>query len=152
MVNVAFELIFFERGQKNHTCAGNAYFWSMRTLIVFLISINLLAAQIPEPKHNKAEAHFLIDSLYKKLNEGSDFAKLANLCSEDPGTSGKGGLYSNCKKGSLTPEFEDVIETLKMNQISKPFETPYGFHIAKLISKHGDVYSVRHILIRFKEE
>ncbi|MDI1355837.1 MAG: peptidylprolyl isomerase [bacterium] len=124
----------------------------MRALLIFILSSTFLSAQIPEAIHSKAEAHVMIDSLYQKLKRGANFAQLANLRSEDPGTAGKGGLYSKCKKGTFTPEFEAALEKLKVNQISPPFETPYGFQIAKLISKQGDTFTVRHILIRFKEE
>ena len=122
----------------------------MKLLIISFFSLTFLCAQTKQSQHTEAEAKEIIDSLYIKAVNGADFAKLADKYSEDPGTAGKGGKYANVARGVFVEEFENVIFNLKLNEISKPFKTGYGYRIAKLIGREGETCSVRHILIRFQ--
>lgn len=103
------------------------------------------------PQRTEAEAKTIIDGLYKRLANGEDFAKLANQYSEDPGTNKCGGEYDSVRKDIFVPEFEQVVFSLKLNEISTPFITQYGYHIAKVIAIRKDERDVRHILIQFKK-
>lgn len=80
-----------------------------------------------------------INEIYKKLNQGENFEALARQFSDDKSSSGNGGVLSPFTGGQLSsPEFEEMAFSLKEpGQISKPFETDYGWHIMKLISKKG---------------
>jgi peptidyl-prolyl cis-trans isomerase SurA len=98
----------------------------------------------------EVQAIKLSDSLYSKLIEGADFKFIATKFSEDPGTKEKNGQYNNCKYGTFTPEFEEVVRKLKPFKISKPFKTPYGYHIAQVLKKSNTSFTVRHILITFQ--
>lgn len=72
---------------------------------------------------------------------------LAKLYSEDPGSAQNGGRYDGVVKGMMVPEFEKVAFSLKTGEVSEVFETEFGFHFIQLISRKGDVLSLRHILI-----
>jgi peptidyl-prolyl cis-trans isomerase D len=76
------------------------------------------------------------DSLYKKLikNRGQ-FADLAKVHSEDPGSAKKGGDLGWVEKGSFVSEFEAVVAGLKKNEISEPFLSSFGYHIVELLDK-----------------
>jgi parvulin-like peptidyl-prolyl isomerase len=37
--------------------------------------------------------------------------------------------------GTLPKEMEDVVFSLRINEISPPFESPYGYHIFKVTSR-----------------
>jgi peptidyl-prolyl cis-trans isomerase SurA len=100
-------------------------------------------------QRSESQAKTLIDSLYLKLTKGADFETLANQFSEDPGTRGKGGKYPTMKEGSFTSEFESQVLKLQPMQISEPFKSPYGYHIAQLLKRRGKNLTVRHILIQF---
>lgn len=110
-----------------------------------LISIN----------NNYKTAHSIIKKDAKKLAEyyrmramrGESVASLAKLYSEDPGSAPNGGQYNNVTKGMFVPEFEKVAYSLKPGEISEVFETQFGFHFIELISRKGDVLSLRHLLI-----
>ena len=52
------------------------------------------------------------------------------------------------KRGSLVKNFENTAFTLKINEISKPIETEFGFHILETLDKKGEKVKVRHILIK----
>ena len=74
-------------------------------------------------------------------------ASIAKLYSEDPGSAQNGGQYNGIVKGMMVPEFEKVAFSLKPGEISEVFETEFGFHFIQLISRKGDVLSLRHLLI-----
>lgn len=103
------------------------------------------------PQRTEAEAKTIIDELHKRLVNGEDFAKLANRYSEDPGSNKYGGEYDSIRKNIMVPEFEKVVFNLKINEISTPFITEYGYHIATVIAIRKDELDVRHVLIRFKK-
>src|SRR5690554_1243040 len=78
-----------------------------------------------------------INEIYLKLQQGEDFASLAKQFSEDQSTASKGGLLTPFTGGQLSAiEFENVAFGLnEIGEISKPFETQYGWHIIKLYGK-----------------
>lgn len=88
-----------------------------------------------------------LTDLKKRVLEGESFSTLAILYSEDPGSSSNGGLYKGIKRGMFVKEFEDVMFSLEVGQISSPFKTEYGYHIVKLEGRTGEVVDLRHILI-----
>ncbi|CAN5902520.1 hypothetical protein BH11BAC7_BH11BAC7_27390 [soil metagenome] len=109
------------------------------------------AKAIGNPQRTEAEAKAILDGLYTQLIDGEDFEALANRYSEDPGTNTIGGRYDSVRKDIFVPEFEKVVFNLKINEISTPFITEYGYHIATVIAIRNDERDVRHILIRYKK-
>ncbi len=82
----------------------------------------------------KDEARTLIDDIYGKLQANGDFAELSMQYSDDPNAADSGTL-GFISRGQTVKEFEDAAFALKYpNQLSKPIETGYGFHIIKLNS------------------
>jgi peptidyl-prolyl cis-trans isomerase SurA len=70
------------------------------------------------------------------------------LYSDDPGSSSKGGTYMNVRRGEFGGnEFEKVAFGMKDSEISKVFETDFGFHFIQMIHRHGELLDLRHILI-----
>ena len=95
-----------------------------------------------------------IDMVKDKLNalrnralKGEDFATLANLYSEDPGSMHKGGDLGFVGRGEFLPEFEAAAFSLKPNEISPVIKTDKGYHIIQMIERRGDYINVRHILM-----
>lgn len=86
----------------------------------------------------------------KRINNGKNFATLAVLYSEDPGSAKKGGELGFVGRGDLVPEFAAVAFNLKEGEVSKIVKTDYGFHIIQLIERKGERINVRHILIKPK--
>ena len=74
------------------------------------------------------------------------FETMARIHSMDPGSAQQGGLIS-ASKGMMVPQFESTVFNLKPGEVSDVFETDYGYHILKLISRLGDDYTCKHILI-----
>jgi peptidyl-prolyl cis-trans isomerase SurA len=84
------------------------------------------------------------------LNE-SDFADFAKRYSGDPGTQNDEGDLGWIKKGKLFPEFEKVAINLTEGQISKPTETPFGYHLIQTLGVNKDSIHARHILFKFTQ-
>ncbi len=88
-------------------------------------------------KDRSIEGKVKIDSLYTKLTNGASFDKIAQRYSQDTSTSYKGGKLPRFEAGSTVEEFEDTVhKMIRANDISKPFQTRYGWHIVKLIKKY----------------
>lgn len=85
-----------------------------------------------------AKAKSTIEDIYQKIQQGESFETLAQQFSEDKSSAPKGGVLQRFGSGQLSSEeFENVAFELKdKNQISKPFESQFGWHIVKLIEKH----------------
>ena len=79
-----------------------------------------------------------IQDIYKKLQQGENFEELAKQFSEDKSSASKGGVLNKFGSGELSSEeFENMAFSLvDKNQISKPFQSQFGWHIIKLIEKH----------------
>ena len=73
-----------------------------------------------------------IDSVYAALNEGADFAELAQKVSEDHQTAKQGGLLPWIGPNQTLKEFEDVVYSLELGCYSAPFLSTVGYHIVKL--------------------
>ncbi|MBF0264050.1 MAG: peptidylprolyl isomerase [Gammaproteobacteria bacterium] len=85
-----------------------------------------------DEKVNEAAAKEKIDAIYQRLQQNEDFAKLAKEMSTDTGSAESGGDLGYFTKGDMVPEFEKTAYALKINEISPPFKTDFGYHIVKL--------------------
>ncbi|WP_452231415.1 peptidylprolyl isomerase [Lacinutrix sp. MEBiC02595] len=85
----------------------------------------------------KEDAESRIQDIYKKLQQGEDFASLAKQFSEDKSTSTKGGKLSPFSSGELrSQEFEDQAFAIeKEGTYTTPFKSDFGWHVMKLIKK-----------------
>ena len=70
---------------------------------------------------------------YSKINTGRDFAEIANDYSEDKVSAKKGGDLGWLKEGSIDARFSKTIFELEEGAVSEPFETPFGFHVVKIL-------------------
>ena len=87
----------------------------------------------------------------KQVADGRDFATLAVLYSEDPGSATSGGDLGWSTRGSLVPEFANVAFNMQeVNKVSKIVQTEYGYHIIQLLDRKGERIHVRHILMKPK--
>ncbi len=81
------------------------------------------------------------------IDDGENFAELASLFSDDPGSAANGGELGWAKRGSYVPEFEAMAYSLEPGEISEIVETQFGFHILELLERRGNTIKLRHILI-----
>jgi len=93
-----------------------------------------------------------IDSLYKKVTSGEDFAAVAQEFSEGP-SAPKGGDLGYFTRGRMVGEFEDVAFATNVGGISEPVLTQFGWHIITVIDKRKtesgeDEIRAAHILLK----
>jgi peptidyl-prolyl cis-trans isomerase C len=81
-----------------------------------------------DPDKAKDEMHQILWEVRNKNN----FDELAMKNSDCPENAGDLGFFG---KGQMVPEFEDVVFAMNVGEISDVFQTPFGFHIAKLNEK-----------------
>jgi peptidyl-prolyl cis-trans isomerase SurA len=85
----------------------------------------------------KEQKKKLADSVYNLLKSGADINELASQFSDDRKTSQEGGILPEFGVGIYSPAFEKAAFSLKdIGEISRPFETSFGFHILKLLSSN----------------
>ncbi len=82
----------------------------------------------------KQDARQVLD----RINQGEDFAKLAQEYSEDTASAVKGGDLGWMDPGMTVPEFEQALRDLNPGEISQELvKTDYGYHIIKVEDKRG---------------
>lgn len=96
-------------------------------------------ASAPQTEEVRAR-HILVNTeeeakaVLDELNNGKDFAELAQEKSIDPGAA-NGGDLGYFTKGQMVQPFEDAAFALEVGQVSQPIQTQFGWHIIKLNDK-----------------
>ncbi len=78
-----------------------------------------------------------IEDVQTALNDGADFAELAEQYSDDPGSSGQGGDLGFVSGDGLPEEFMAAAESLEEGEVSAPVETEAGVHLIKVTDVRG---------------
>lgn len=74
-----------------------------------------------------------IQEAYSKLQTGMDFAEAAQQYSEDANSAKKGGDLGWLPEGAIHQNFSQVAFSTEAEKFSEVIETPYGFHIIKVL-------------------
>ena len=82
-------------------------------------------------RHILVKSKTLADDLHGQLTDGADFAALAKEHSTDSSKDVGGAL--TIRKGETVPPFEKVALALKVNEISEPVKTQFGWHIIQAL-------------------
>lgn len=82
------------------------------------------------------------DAARQKLGEvreqiltGDDFAAVAKVLSEDPGSAIEGGDLGWSSPRVYAPEFQQLAESMPVGEISEPFRTQFGWHILEVLDR-----------------
>jgi len=76
-----------------------------------------------------------LDEIRQQLIAGDDFEAVATVMSEDPGSAINGGDLGWTGPGVFVPEFQAVCDALEVDEISEPFQSPFGWHIIQLLGR-----------------
>lgn len=90
----------------------------------------------------------------KRIVAGEDFASIARKYSEDPSAKQNGGDLGWFKAFKMVYPFENAAYTTKVNEVSQPFRTSFGYHIVQPTASRiaqGSV-QVAHIMIALKQK
>jgi parvulin-like peptidyl-prolyl isomerase len=86
--------------------------------------------------------HILVDSrrqandLIAELEDGADFAALAQEHSTDTGSGAQGGELPQFGRGQMVPEFEEAVFDGEIGEILGPVQTQFGFHIIEVLERN----------------
>ncbi|HZF24622.1 MAG TPA: peptidylprolyl isomerase SurA [Steroidobacteraceae bacterium] len=86
-----------------------------------------------------------LEAIRTRILNGEDFAGLAAVTSEDPGSAAEGGDLGWEAPSTFAAEFAKVLGELKDNEISEPFQSQFGWHIVQLLGTrtHDNTDEVR---------
>ncbi|MFH0921904.1 MAG: peptidylprolyl isomerase [Fibrobacterota bacterium] len=74
------------------------------------------------------------EDLKKKIEDGADFAEIAEKHSDCP--SGKeGGDLGEFGPGDMVPEFDKVVFKEEVGKVHGPIKTQFGFHLVEITSR-----------------
>ena len=83
-----------------------------------------------------ADAKRKLENLRERIIHGADFGELAKLNSDDS-SSIKGGDLGWIYPGDTVPEFEREMNSLKVGEVSQPFESPFGWHLVQVLARRN---------------
>lgn len=82
---------------------------------------------------NDSEAESAIEGIATRIQEGEDFAVLAEKLSQDPGSASQGGDLGFFERDVMDPAFEEAAFSLEnVGDVSEPVKTEFGYHLIKL--------------------
>ena len=82
-----------------------------------------------------AAAEKKLKDIKSRIENGEEFGVLAREFSEDHGSAINDGHLDWAVSGNFVPKFQEVVDSLEIDQISEPFRTQYGWHIVQLLGK-----------------
>jgi peptidyl-prolyl cis-trans isomerase SurA len=85
----------------------------------------------------------------KRIEDGSSFATMAVLYSED-GSAKDGGVVGYLGRAEQDPSYASVAFNLKDDKVSNVVRSAFGYHIIQLVDKKGDKVNTRHIVMKPK--
>ena len=91
----------------------------------------------PDEILDDAAVHQKLLGVREQIQNGDDFATLAKAVSEDTVSAQDGGDLGWISPGDLVPEFEQELATLKIGELSEPFKTRYGWHLAQVLEERS---------------
>jgi len=89
----------------------------------------------PNEIRDEQQTEDAIREFRQKIIDGEDFATLARQNSDDASSVVAGGDMDWINEGQLPPDFAFVIDSLEVEDLSEPFRTENGWHIAEVIER-----------------
>jgi peptidyl-prolyl cis-trans isomerase SurA len=99
----------------------------------------------PDALLSDEEARLRLENLRSRIETGNNFADLAKANSDDKASAVDGGDLGWINPGEMVPEFEQVMDSLEIGQLSEPFRTQFGWHIVEVTGRrqHDSTEEVR---------
>jgi len=100
------------------------------------ILLGFKGAQRSKATRTKEEAKKLAEELVIKAQKGEDFGTLAEKYSDDPSAKQNKGDLGYFVWGRMVESFQEAAYSMNPGDISDPVESPFGFHVIKLIDRN----------------
>ena len=102
------------------------------------ILLGFKGAQQSKATRTKQEAQALATELKTRANNGEDFGAMAEKYSDDPSAKKNKGDLGFFTWGRMVGAFQETAFQMNPGEISDLVETPFGFHIIKLVEKQDN--------------
>jgi len=89
----------------------------------------------PDELNSEEQVKQRLLQLKQRIEGGDDFAEIAKGNSADTMSAAEGGDMGWTNPGELVPEYEEIMKSLKVGEISAPFQTQYGWHIVQVLGR-----------------
>lgn len=138
-----FEAAMAESGLTEQSLRANIKFNQLKEKAVVDVKVTdeEIQAYYDQAKTELKGRHILVNDeataneIIEKLNAGEDFATLAKEHSTDTASGANGGDLDWFKMGTMVTEFNDAAYALEVNEISKPVQSQFGYHIIQITDK-----------------
>jgi peptidyl-prolyl cis-trans isomerase D len=103
--------------------------------------LEVIASDQPATEEQVWARHILVDSesqaqaVIDLLENGSDFAKLAQEYSQDTGSGAVGGDLGWFGRGAMVSEFESAAFSQPIGAIEEPVQSQFGYHIIQVLDR-----------------
>ena len=84
-------------------------------------------------RHILVEDKAKADRLFKQIQGGADFAKLAKAESTDPGSGAEGGELPPFGRGQMVGPFDEAVFNGEVGKLIGPVKTQFGYHIIEVL-------------------
>ncbi len=89
----------------------------------------------PDAITTDQQARDKIELARERILGGEDFTTVAVEISDDKSNAAQGGDMGWVDPGTFVPEFNEVMNGLPLNQLSKPVRTQFGWHIMEVTGR-----------------
>jgi peptidyl-prolyl cis-trans isomerase SurA len=98
----------------------------------------------PDALDEGDEARERVLKIRQRIVNGEDFAALAKIHSDDPGSGMDGGELGWVSPGEMVPGFEKAMDMLATGELSEPVRTKFGWHLLEVLERrsHDDTDKV----------
>jgi peptidyl-prolyl cis-trans isomerase SurA len=97
----------------------------------------------PNEIRSERESLELAESLREEIAAGRDFAEVAKLYSDDPGSALSGGDLGWNRAGTFVPEFESTMHASAEGELSQVFRSDHGFHFLEVTGRRVEDFTER---------
>lgn len=84
---------------------------------------------------SETEAKNKLIQIRDRLERGANFAELAKIHSNDEGSATKGGNLGWISPGDTVSDFEKAMNRLKINELSEPVRSQFGWHLIQVLER-----------------
>jgi len=89
-----------------------------------------------QARHILVASQELCEDLKKQIDEGADFADIAQQHSQCP-SGQRGGDLGEFAPGQMVKEFDDVVFSAEVGKTHGPVQTQFGFHLIEIVSRNA---------------
>lgn len=89
----------------------------------------------PNEIRTEDQARRIAQEVYERISGGEAFNVVARQLSDDTQSVVAGGDLGWVSDGGMPPEFEAVVRDLDIGELSEPFRTSFGWHVAEVTGR-----------------